>query len=456
MEIQRELQRMGLGDHLCLVYETAEEQWDAVIPYMAEGLARNEACLYVIDDRGLDEVRQAFIAHGVDIEAAVSSGQFIFATKREAYLASGAFDPRAMISFLETTVREAAAAGRTGFRVTAEMTWTLGSECGCDRLIEYEALLSDFFPGSQVTAVCQYNRKRFGADIIRDVLRTHPVAILGNHVCPNLYYETPAMVLGQGSTEQRVDWMIQQLQRFRGAERTLERAVQARDEFLSVASHELNTPLTSLKLQVQSLTRALVRGDFTSLTQDKVTGVIERTDRQLRRLSRLVSDLLDVSRIHSNKMTLELEHVELRELVEDVVDRLSGEFTHMGVRLEVAPGPQVLRSCDRSRLEQVLINLLTNALKYGAGKPVHVEVVAEGDRVHLRVKDQGVGLREEDRARIFERFERAISASEASGLGLGLYIAREIVQAHGGDISVESRLGAGSTFTVSLPLGARA
>ncbi|WNG61503.1 histidine kinase [Archangium gephyra] len=456
MEIQRELQRMGQGDHLCLVYENPEEQWGAVIPYITEGLARNEACLYVIDDRALDEVRQAFIAHGVDIDAAVRSGQFVFATKREAYLASGCFEPRGMISFLEKTVQEAVAAGRTGFRVTGEMTWALGEACGCDRLIEYEALLSNFFPGSRASAICQYNRKRFSADMIRDVLRTHPVAILGNQVCPNLYYETPAMVLGQGSTEQRVDWMIQQLQRFRGAERKLERAVQSRDEFLSVASHELNTPLTSLKLQVQSLTRTLARGDGASLSREKVTSIIDRTDRQLRRLSRLVSDLLDVSRIHAHKLTLEREHMDLRELVHDVVDRISGEFTNMGVRLDIAPGPQVVGYWDRSRLEQVLINLLTNALKYGAGKPVRVEVAADGARVSLSVKDQGVGLREQDRARIFERFERAISASEASGLGLGLYIAREIVQAHGGDISVESRLGEGSTFTVSLPMGARA
>ncbi|WPB78306.1 MEDS domain-containing protein [Archangium violaceum] len=447
---------MGQGDHLCLVYENSEEQWEAVIPYMAEGLARNEACLYVIDEHSLDEVRRAFIARGVDIDAHVRSGQFVFSTSREAYLSSGAFEPRAMVTFLEKTMREAVAAGRAGFRVSGEMTWVLGQGCGCGQIVEYEALLSEFFPGSRASAICQYNRKRLGADIIRDVLRTHPIAILGNQVCPNLYYETPAMVLGQGSPEQRVDWMIQQLQRFRGAERKLERAVQARDEFLSVASHELNTPLTSLKLHVQSLTRSLSRGDGVSLTRQKVTSIIERTDRQLRRLSRLVSDLLDVSRIHAHKMELELEHMDLRELVEDVVDRISGEFTQIGVRLDVAPGPQMVGHWDRSRLEQVLINLLSNSLKYGAGKPVWLEMAADGARVSLSVKDQGTGLREEDRSRIFERFERAISAREAGGLGLGLYIAREIVQAHGGVISVESRLGEGSTFTVSLPLGARA
>ncbi len=445
---------MGPGDHLCLVYENAREQWDAVVPYMAEGLARNEACLYVIDDRSLNEVRRAFRTHGVDVEAHERSGQLTFATKREAYLRFGKFDPPAMISFLDQTVQAAVAAGRTGFRVTGEMTWALGQECGCEGLIEYEARLSHFFPGSRASAICQYNRERFGADIIRDVLRTHPVAIVGNQVCPNLYYETPAMVLGQGSTEQRVDWMIQQLQRFRGAERKLERAVQARDEFLSVASHELNTPLTSLKLQVQSLTRALARGDLSALMPENVARTIERTDRQLRRLSRLVSDLLDVSRVHANKLTLDLGQVELRGLVEDVVDRMSGEFANAGVRLEVSRGHEVTGLWDRGRLEQILLNLLSNALKYGAGKPVRIEVTADGQWAHLSVKDEGLGLREEDRSRVFERFERAISANEASGLGLGLYIAREIAQAHGGDISVESRLGEGSTFTVSLPLGA--
>lgn len=445
---------MGHGDHLCLVYENAEEQWSAVVPYIADGLARNEACLYVIDDRGLEDVRQAFSSRGVEVEAYERSGQLTFVTKREAYLCSGSFDPHAMKDFLASTAQQALEAGRTGFRVTAEMTWALGSECGCDRIIEYEAILSTFFPGSKASAVCQYNRKRFSAEIIRDVLRTHPIAILGDQVCPNLYYETPAMVLGQGSTEQRVDWMIQQLQRFRGAERKLERAIQTRDEFLSVASHELNTPLTSLKLQVQSLTRILSLGDQSVLTPKKVGDIVERTDRQLNRLSRLVSDLLDVSRIHARKLTLNLERVELRELVTDVMDRMSGEFSRAGVPLELTPGSEVTGVWDRSRLEQVLINLLSNALKYGAGKPVRMSMAADGGRALLSVKDEGVGLREEDRERIFERFERAISASEASGLGLGLYITREIAQAHGGDITVESQLGEGSTFIVTLPLGA--
>ncbi|MFL5357097.1 sensor histidine kinase [Archangium sp.] len=116
--------------------------------------------------------------------------------------------------------------------------------------------------------------------------------------------------------------------------------------------------------------------------------------------------------------------------------------------------PRKTRPDGDCRLEQVLINLLSNALKYGAGRPVRVAMTADGGRALLSVKDEGVGLREEDRARIFERFERAISASEVSGLGLGLYITREIAQAHGGDISVESRLGEGSTFIVTLPLGA--
>lgn len=454
MEIQRELQRLGSGEHLCLVYETPEQQWDAMVPYVAQGLARNEACLYIVDDRCLDEVRQALLVKGVSVDEHVRSGQLLFATKREAYLRSGSFDPEAMVSFFDQAAREAVAAGRSGFRIAAEMTWALGTECGCERLIEYEARLNHFFPGSHASAVCQYNRKRFGAGVIRDVLRTHPLAIVGSQVCPNLYYENPSLVLEPEATEQRVEWMIHQLQRFRSSERKLERAIQTRDEFLSVASHELNTPLTSLKLQVQSLTRTLKRGDLSALTPHKVSTIVERTDRQLRRLSRLVSDLLDVSRIHAKKLVLSVERVELRELVEDMVDRFSGEFGQLGVRLELAEGPEVVGLWDRSRVEQVVMNLLSNALKYGEGKPVHLEVTADEKGARLRVKDQGRGVKAEDQGRIFERFERAISANEVSGLGLGLFISREIVQAHGGDISVESQPGVGSTFTVSLPLDA--
>ncbi|MBF5046481.1 histidine kinase [Aggregicoccus sp. 17bor-14] len=454
--LDSQVEAMKHGEHYCLVYETPEEQWAAVVPFLTAGLARNEACAYITDEHSIDEVRHALQAHGVEVERHVARGALVFLSKREAYLREGSFNPPGMISFLGDTVREAAERGFSGFRVTGEMTWALGRECGCEDLVEYEALLNDFFPGQPALAICQYNRRRFGADLIRDVLRTHPIAILGDQVCANLFYETPAMVLGRESAERRVDWMVHQLKHFRASEERLERAVQARDEFLGVASHELNTPLTSLKLQVQGLQRLLAQrmDQARSPEEEKLARTLGRTDRQVRRLSQLVSDLLDVSRINAHQLALRRAPVDLGELLEETVDHASDEpsLDAGRIQLQRGRGAPIIGVWDRSRLEQAVTNLLSNALKYGRGRPVQVRARVHAGHALLEVQDHGLGVRAEDLTRIFERFERAISPSEVSGLGLGLYITREIARAHGGSVEVQSRPGEGSTFTLRLPL----
>lgn len=297
-QLQEQIRTMSLGDHTCLIYDSLDEQMDAIVPYIKFGLERNEACVYISDDRSVEEIKDAFNNHGVDIESALASGQMVFATKRDAYLKSGSFDPVMMIDYLKELMLEALAKGFTGYRVTGEMTWALGSECGCNRLVEYEALLNDFFPGKKVSAICQYNRDRFAPEIIRDVLRTHPKAVLGNQVCTNLYYETPKMVLGEESAHQKVAWMISQLKTFRQTEQSLQHAVQSRDEFLSIASHELRTPLTSLKFQNDVQREELEEGK-TILEGDELKDYIEMNHRQISVLSKLVDDMLDISRIQN-------------------------------------------------------------------------------------------------------------------------------------------------------------
>jgi PAS domain S-box-containing protein len=206
--LKRALAGLKTGDHLCLIYETADEQFAAVVPFIGDGLARGERCLYVVDDRAADEVVGALSAAGVNVEHEVRRGALRILTKRDAYLKSGTFDPRRMITLLRRSTAEAVAAGFTGLRVTGEMTWALGSERGVGRLIEYEARLNGFLPGNRALAICQYNRRRFPAAIIREVLRTHPIAIFGDLVCSNPYYEPPAAVLGRQSEAKRVSWMI--------------------------------------------------------------------------------------------------------------------------------------------------------------------------------------------------------------------------------------------------------
>ncbi|AKF84073.1 histidine kinase [Myxococcus fulvus 124B02] len=226
-------------------------------------------------------------------------------------------------------------------------------------------------------------------------------------------------------------------------------AVRVRDEFLSVAAHELRTPITSLKLQLQLLFRQLRQPG--PLDAERLERGVETCERQTTRLTKLVDSLLDVARLSSGRMELQLEDVELGELVREVARRFEMEAQAAGVRLEVdAPEPMTGR-WDRLRLEQVLTNLMSNALKYGHGAPVDVRVLGDVELARVEVRDRGIGIAPEDAARVFDRFERAVSSRHYGGLGLGLFITRQLVEAHGGRIFLESRPGEGSTFIVHLP-----
>jgi signal transduction histidine kinase len=229
-------------------------------------------------------------------------------------------------------------------------------------------------------------------------------------------------------------------------------AIRARDEFLSIASHELKTPLTSLKLQAQIRARELKKGELRAFTPEKLPQLIADDEKQINRLTRLVDDMLDVSRVQSGKLTFDPEPFDLNELVSDTLRRFSAQIDASKSKVSFQTGAPAVGNWDRFRIEQVFINLLTNALKYGAGNPIRIEISTEGELALLRVRDQGIGIQQQDQERIFGRFERAISASSISGLGLGLYISQKIIEGHQGKILVQSEPGMGSIFTIELPL----
>jgi signal transduction histidine kinase len=175
-------------------------------------------------------------------------------------------------------------------------------------------------------------------------------------------------------------------------------------------------------------------------------------DQQIDRLRRLVGSLLDVSELETGRFSLQREEVDLAELVGEVLDRLSEPLRRARCPVELRKVGRVVGRWDRLRLEQVIISLLGNAMKFGAGKPIEVQVLAWQGHARLVVKDHGMGIPAEEQSRIFERLARAVSERHFGGLGLGLFIARQIVEAHGGGIRVESKPGAGATFIVELPL----
>ncbi|QSQ13019.1 protein kinase domain-containing protein [Myxococcus landrumensis] len=232
--------------------------------------------------------------------------------------------------------------------------------------------------------------------------------------------------------------------------RAEQEAVRLRDDFLSIAAHELKTPLTSLQLHLQGL-RSQATTD-TPLPKERLSARLESANAQTQRLGRLVNDLLDISRISQGQLDVALSPVDLVALMRGQLERSRESFVHAGcpVRFD-APDHPLIGQWDALRLEQVVANLLSNAMKYGAGRPIEISLREQEGLARLRVRDHGMGIAEEDLSRIFERFERAVSVRHYGGFGLGLWIAREIVRALGGTIQVESTPGQGATFTVTLP-----
>jgi signal transduction histidine kinase/integral membrane sensor domain MASE1 len=222
-------------------------------------------------------------------------------------------------------------------------------------------------------------------------------------------------------------------------------AIRLREEFLQIASHELNTPVHGLQLAIQAMKRS------GAAAADALAPSMARAERQVKRLARLIEELLDVSRIEAERMRVELEDVDLPAVVRDVTERFAEELSLAACTLELHMEEPVVGCWDRFRLEQVFTNLLSNAIKFGHGHPIEVSVGKTDGMATLVVRDHGIGIPPDRLKHIFGRFERAVSTRSYGGLGLGLYIARSIVEALGGSIRAESMPGNGATFTVELP-----
>jgi signal transduction histidine kinase len=227
-------------------------------------------------------------------------------------------------------------------------------------------------------------------------------------------------------------------------------AVRARDEFLSVASHELRTPITTLMLQVDGLSR-LLHDQGSPKQPETMSRRLDVTRRQVDRLAALVGTLIDVARITSGRLELSRQLADLAEVVRSVVERFSEEAARSGSSLHLQRQGPIWGNYDVSRIDQVLSNLLSNAIRYGRGRPIVVGVAGERDHARFWVEDQGIGIPSEHQARIFQRYERAAPSTSYAGLGLGLWISRQLIEAMGGTISVRSETDTGSVFTVELP-----
>ena len=225
-----------------------------------------------------------------------------------------------------------------------------------------------------------------------------------------------------------------------------EAALRMRDEFLAIASHELRTPLSALVLRLGLLERHATTGDLTQVSRS-----VGRAQDQAQRITLLVDRLLNVSLLANGRLELELTTWDFGEIVESVAERFLEQAASAGSEIRVSVEHGIVIMADKLRLEEAVSNVIANAVKFGAGKPIEIELTSTGGSARLNVRDRGIGIPEEDLSRIFGRFERTTKSQPYGGLGLGLYIASQIVEQHSGSIRAENRPDGGASIIIELP-----
>ncbi|MFL1514320.1 hybrid sensor histidine kinase/response regulator [Pseudomonas prosekii] len=288
-------------------------------------------------------------------------------------------------------------------------------------------------------------------DFLHKPLDIHAVKSKVN-VFVDLYRQSKAMkqqveALEQSRREQEA--LLKQLQ---NTQNELEQAVRMRDDFMSIVAHEVRTPLNGLILETQLRKMHLARDNAAAFTLDKMHAMVDRDERQIKSLIRLIEDMLDVSRIRTGKLSIRPSRFDLVKLVDNLLQNFAPQVDAAESSVVFTAEGAVEGHWDEFRIEQVISNLLTNALRYGGKGQIDVRVYCHGSEARVEVQDRGIGISEENQKRIFLQFERVSAKTVVAGLGLGLFISEQIVAAHGGSIVVESKINEGALFRVCLPL----
>lgn len=436
------------GTHVVQFYEDDAFLADVVGRYSGDALLQGNSLVWIATAEHLESFGAALSRCRPSAETAGLLLQVDARQLLSTFMVDGRPDPVRFQTAVRPLLEQASERGPiSAYGEMVDLLWAEGNSTAA---IALEHLWNGLAKEWEFRLLCAYAMRNFPAgadgDGFLEVCTAH------THVVPTEEFsrlqteEHRRREISQ--LQQRAQALEHEIERRKGVEARLTEALRLRDDFVAIAGHELRTPLTALGLLIQRLERTAASRNDPELSQQ-----VSRTRRQATRLTGLAEQLLDVSRLSGEKIPLHRERFELGSLVNEVVARFADGGARARCQVTLFAPEPISGSWDRLRLEQVVTNLLANALKYGAGQPVALSVTRGlADSVLLSVTDHGIGIDPAAQARIFQRFERAVSADHFGGLGLGLWITHQLVEAHGGSIRVQSQPGAGATFTVALPL----
>jgi signal transduction histidine kinase len=452
MDITSQISSLRQGEHLCSVYDTTTEMMSQAVPYLKQGLHGGEQCIYVADENTNESVLSALTLGGIDADEALKE-QRLLLWNRHNYKPAGPFAREIMFDFVQTNVEKALAQGYTGLRLAVEMTWAPNAGVTVQDLVSWESLLNRLsYPGSKASFICMYNRLLLPSALIKEAVYVHPVVVLGQQVCPNLFYQPPEIALENKTEEEKLAWMLTQITRADVAEkalyqktRALETANAELERFAYAASHDLREPLRLVSSYVDLLARRY-KGKLDSDADD----FINFTLMGVRRMEKLIQGTLTFAKVGLG--TSVFEAVNCNELVTQAVANLDCSITETCAQIIRHPLPTVVG--NPFLLLQVFQNLLHNALKYHGDQAPIVEISChqEDGQWQFAVKDNGVGIERQYHQKVFDIFQRLESLDENSGSGIGLAICKKALERHGGQIWIDSEVGKGSTFYFSLPV----
>lgn len=441
-------------DHPCSIYETPEQLKQQFVPYLQAGLALGEACVYFVDENEPQFVIDAMREHDFDIDKYLESGQFQVIHTKDAHLKGEFFAEDKMLAYWNSALSDAKKNGFKALRAAVEMTWALSGKPGCDILAPYESRLTNLMIEKDASAICMYSRTKFTPDKIKAIIHAHPLVVFEDVVLTNPACPTPDKFV-EGCPNLDVQAILDNLTLIKtlaGANSQLtlqkqqcESLYQDLQQLARVVSHEMQEPLKRITSYLRLLT---VR--YSDKLGEDADEFIHIVNDSAEILVRMIDDLWSYARVDSSDVVAET--IDAVEVLGDALYELKEDIQATNAKIVYDRLPKVF--CRRRNFQFVLKALIQNACKYNQfGTAPHVEIKGYETPKNwcVEVKDNGRGMDEVFRSEVFKMYNRLDGRPGRDGTGMGLAIAKKMIEHEGGEIWFDSEVGKGSTFFFTIP-----